>query len=199
MSEPAAPPPPRPRRRRILLILAALVGIPLLLALAALIALRSASVRQSILSRVADYLRSEYGLVMEAGDFGVRWGGFSVDRLRIGAPGAAPLLTASRVDADVDMRTLRSPVRVIRSLEIDDARIDLSAPIPKLPESQPNAPPGFEIRRLVLRRGVILGAPPQPPLSEYVRSWRVDEVEGGGSFVDGLWDLKIESSRVHVD
>lgn len=196
MSEPAKP-PRRSRRRRILLALAALALIPLLLALAILVALRSASVRQSILSRVAGYLRSEYGLVMTAEDFGVRWGGFSMEGLKVGAPGAAPLLTARRVDAAVDMRTLRSPVRVIRSLEIDDPLIDLSAPVPRIPES--GGPPGFEIQRLVIRRGKIVGAPLAAPASEYVRSWRVDEVEGGGSFVDGLWDLKIESSQVHVD
>jgi outer membrane protein assembly factor BamA len=200
MTEPTPTPPRRrSRRRRIFLILAALIGIPLLLVVAALVALRSAAVRQSILSRLAGYLKSEYGLSMEARDFGVRWGGFSIDHLKVGAPGAAPLLTASRVDASVDMRTLRSPVQVIRSLEIDDARIDLSAPVPKIPESQPGGPAGFEIRRLVLRRGVIVGAPPAPPLSDYLQSWKVDEVEGGGSFVDGVWDLKIESSRVRVE
>jgi outer membrane protein assembly factor BamA len=193
MTEPSTPPPRR--RRRLFVILAALVVLPLLLALAGLVALRSAAVRRSILTELTGYLQREYGLVLEAEDFDARWGGFSMDRLKVGAPGAAPLLTASRVDVAVDMRTLRSPVQVIRSLEIDDARLDLSAPVPKIPDT---GPPGFEIRRLVIKRGVIVGAPPEPPVSEYVRSWKVDEVEGGGSFVDGLWDLKIESSQVHV-
>jgi outer membrane protein assembly factor BamA len=197
MSEPTTTLPRRSRRRRILLILAALVGIPLLLALAALIALRSASVRRSILGELAGYLQREYGLVLEAEDFGVRWGGFSMDSLTVGAPGGTPLLTARHVDVAVDMRTLRNPVRVIRSLEIDDPSIDLSAPIPKIPES--TGPLGFEIRRLVIRRGRIAGAPPEPPVSDYLKSWRVDEIEGGGSLVDELWDLKIESSRVHVE
>lgn len=196
MTEPTTPPPRRSRRRRILLILAALVGVALILALAGLSALRSASVRRSILGELAGYLRREYGLVMEAEDFGVRWGGFSMEGLKVGAPGGAPLLTARHVDVAVDMRTLRSPVRVIQSLEIDDPLIDLSAPVPKIPDT---GPPGFEIRRLVIRRGRVVGAPLQPPASDYVRSWRVDEIEGGGSFVDGLWDLKVESSRVHVE
>lgn len=197
MTEPTPTPPRRrSRRRRVLLILAGLVGIPLLLVVAALVALRSVAVRRSILSEVAGKLKSDYGLLMEARDFGVRWGGFSIDHLEIGAPGAAPLLTASRVNAAVDMKTLRSPVQVIRSLEIDDAVLDLSAPIPRIPDT---GPAGFEIRRLVLRRGVILGAPPGPPLSEHLRSWRVDAVEGGGSYGDGLWDLTVESSRVRVE
>ncbi|HEX3128458.1 MAG TPA: translocation/assembly module TamB domain-containing protein [Thermoanaerobaculia bacterium] len=196
MSEPAMP-PSRSRRRRILLILAALFGVALILALAALSALRSASVRQSILGELAGYLRREYGLAMEAEDFGVRWGGFSMDGLKVGAPGGAPLLTARHVDVAVDMRTLRAPVRVIRSLEIDDPSIDLAAPIPKIPESP--GPLGFEIRRIVIRRGKIAGAPPEAPVSKYLKSWRVDEIEGGGSLVDELWDLKIESSRVHVE
>ena len=103
--------------------------------------------------------------------------------MKVGAPEAEPVFTASRVDVSMDMGTLRGPVRVIRNLAIDDPVIDLSAPIPKLPESDPEAPPGFSITRLVFRRGSVLGPPPEPPLSDWIRSWRIAEIEGGGS----LW------------
>src|SRR5688572_10493305 len=185
MTEPVAPTRTRRQRlRRIALILAlVLVLLPVLAFLAGIVALRSSAARRAVLDRVSVWLKSEYGLLLKAEDFDVRWGGFSLEGVEIGAPDAPPVLTASRVDAAVDMGTLRSPVRVIRNLEIDDPRLDLSAPIPKLPESDPQAPPGFEIQRFVLRRGSILGAPPEPPVSDWLRSWRIDEVEGGGSFV----------------
>lgn len=201
MTEPA--PPPRTRRkrlRRIALILAVVfVLVPLLVFLSVVLALRSSAARRAVLDRVSSWLRTEYGLLLRAEDFDVRWGGFSLDGVQIGAPDAPPILTASRIEAAVDMGTLRSPVRVIRNLEIDDPRIDLSAPIPKLPESDPQVPPGFEIQRFVLHRGSVLGAPPEPAVSEWLKSWRIDEVEGGGSFLNATWDVSVESAKALVE
>ncbi|HWM91307.1 MAG TPA: translocation/assembly module TamB domain-containing protein [Thermoanaerobaculia bacterium] len=192
-----SPPPVRRKRlRRILLILAVVLAlIPLL----AFLALRSAGIRHAVLDRIASWLRTEYGLVLQAEDFDLRWDGFALDGVTIGALDAKPVFTAERVDVSMNMRTLRGPVRVIRKLEIDDPVLDLSAPIPKLPESDPEEPPGFRIDRLVLRRGSVVGPPPEPPLSDHVRSWRIDRIEGGGSFVDGTWEVSIESSRAHVE
>src|SRR5689334_12588222 len=152
----AEPSPRRKRLRRLLLILAAAL---VLLPIGLYVALRTPGFRQSVLRQIASWLKSEYGLVLEAADFDLRWDGFSLDRVKVGAPGAKPVLTASRVDVSMDLRTLREPVRVIRNLEIDDPVLDLSAPIPKLPESDPQAPPGFRITRVVFRRGTVLGAP----------------------------------------
>lgn len=185
-----------PRRKRFLRISLILFAVLGLLLLSAWLALRSPGFRQSVLRQTASWLKAEYGLVLKARDFDARWDGFTLDGVEVGSP---PVFRASRVDVSLDMRTLRGPVRVIRKLEIDDAVVDLSAPIPKLPESDPEAPPGLEIRRLVLRRGTILGPAPEPPLSDWVRSWRIDEVEGGGSFVDGRWDVSVESSRARVE
>ena len=192
----AEPSPRRKRLRRIFLILAVLLA---LVPVALFLALRSAGFRQSVLRQIAGWLRTEYGLVLKADDFDARWDGFALDGVEVGAPNAPPVFRASRVDVSMDMRTLRGPVRVIRNLAIEDAVIDLSAPIPKLPESDPGAPPGFSITRVVLRRGSVLGFPPEPPLSDWVRSWRIGEIEGGGSFVDGQWDVSIESSKAHVE
>ncbi|HEX6861704.1 MAG TPA: hypothetical protein VF414_02755, partial [Thermoanaerobaculia bacterium] len=195
MAEPS-PPPRRRRFRRIPLILAAVLA---LLLVSAYLALRSSGFRQSVLRQVAAWLKAEYGLVLAAEDFEVRWDGFALDQVKVGAPDSKPVFTAERVDVSMDMRTLRGPVRVIRNLEIEAPVLDLSAPIPKLPESDPQAPPGFQITRLVFGRGSVLGPPPGPPLSDWVRSWRIDEIEGGGSFVDGEWDVSIESSRARVE
>ena len=190
---------PSPFRKRFLRISLILLAALALLFVSAYLALRSPGFRQSVLRQIASWLRTEYGLALKAADFDARWDGFSLDGVEVGAPDAKPVFRASRVDVSLDMRTLRGPVRVIRKLEIDDAVVDLSAPIPKLPESDPEAPPGFEIGRLVLRRGLVLGPPPEPPLSDWVRSWRIEEIEGGGSFVDGRWDVSVESSRAHVE
>ncbi|MEA2563854.1 MAG: outer membrane protein insertion porin family [Acidobacteriota bacterium] len=190
------PSPRRKRLRRIFVLLAVLLA---LLPLALFVALRSSGFRQSVLRQIAGWLRTEYGLVLKADDFDARWDGFALDGVEVGAPDARSVFRASRVDVSMDMRTLRGPVRVIRNLAIDDAVLDLSAPIPKLPESDPKAPPGFSITRLVFRRGLVLGPSPEPPLSDWVRSWRIGEIEGGGSYVDGRWDVSIESSKAHVE
>jgi len=193
MAEPSSR---RKRLRRIFLVLAVLLA---LVPVAVFVALRSPGFRQSVLRQIAGWLRTEYGLVLRARDFDVRWDGFALDGVEVGAPEAKPVFRASRVDVSMDMGTLRGPVRVIRNLEIDDPVLDLSAPIPKLPESDPQAPPGFSITRVVFRRGSVLGPPPGPPLSDWVRSWRLDEVEGGGSYVAGTWDVSVESSRARVE
>ncbi|MFL6198061.1 MAG: translocation/assembly module TamB domain-containing protein [Thermoanaerobaculia bacterium] len=192
----AEPSPRRKRLRRIFVVLAVLLA---LVPVAVFVALRSSGFRQSVLRQIAGWLRTEYGLVLKARDFDVRWDGFALDGVEVGAPEAKPVFRASRVDVSMDMGTLRGPVRVIRNLEIDDPVLDLSAPIPKLPESDPQAPPGFSITRMVFRRGSVLGPPPEPPLSDWVRSWRLDEVEGGGSYVAGTWEVSIESSRARVE
>src|SRR5687767_4858497 len=179
----AEPTPRRKRLRRIFVFLVLLALLPVALFLA----LRSAGFRQSVLRQIAGWLRTEYGLVLKADDFDARWDGFALDDVEVGAPDVPPVFRASRVDVSMDMRTLRGPVRVIRNLAIDDPILDLSAPIPKFPESDPQAPPGFSITRLVFGRGSVLGPPPEPPLSDWVRSWRIGEIEGGGSFVDGRW------------
>src|SRR4029079_17942185 len=92
----------------------------------------------------------------------VGWKSVRLHGVRAGAPGAPPLLTAERVDASFDwdallhQRSLR-----LRSLAVVAPRVDLNAPFPKIPESPP-AEPGakpFEIDRLTLTRGTVLGAP----------------------------------------
>lgn len=204
MSEPTpAEPPAKPRRKRIrraaLIVAVLAVVLPVLVIVGVIVALRSASLRQSTLGQLSAWLDREYGLDLKVRDFDAGWGGKLILRgVEMGAKGAPPVLTARRVKVEMDLWTLRGPVRVIRVLVLDDPRLDLAAPIPKLPESDPQAPPGFEIRRLVISKGSIVGPPPEPPLSEWVRSWRLDRIEGGGSFEGGLWDLNVESARARV-
>src|SRR6185295_14154798 len=164
MSEPS--PPPRPRRKRLRRIawiaLLVLVVLPALIVLGVLAALRAARVRQAILGRISAILASDYGLAITAKDFTPIWlrSGVELHEVRLGAPGASPLATARRVRADVDLRSLRSRPLVVRTLEAEGVRVDLAAPLPKLPETpaEAGAGPPFEIQRILLRNGEVRGA-----------------------------------------
>jgi len=198
-SPPPAKPPRTRRRRLVLLLLSLVIGLPLLAGLATVAGLRSAAVRRALLARVSTYLDRELGLAFAAADFDFRLDGVELEGVRLGAPGAPPLLTAERLIALVDYGTLRSEVLVIRRLEVVAPRLDLAAPFPELPAAEPAAPPGFEIRRFVLRRGAIAGAPTAGAAAEWVRRWRVDGIEGGGSFAGGLWALRLDAARGQVE
>ncbi|HSF42532.1 MAG TPA: hypothetical protein VLT87_22195, partial [Thermoanaerobaculia bacterium] len=179
MSIPApTPPAPRRRRRRILLLAAlALVVLPILLILGVVLSLRSASIRQAILTRLAGFLSREYGLALAVEDFSPLWvrSGVELRGVRIGAPGAAPLATAERAVVVVDPWSLRRQPLVIRSLVVEGARVDLAAPFPKVPE-RPEAPggPGLEILKIEVRRGAVIGAPLEKPAAEWVSAWSVE-------------------------
>ncbi|HYG61935.1 MAG TPA: hypothetical protein VEL74_05105, partial [Thermoanaerobaculia bacterium] len=193
---------PRPsrRRRKLLLLALALVALPLLVLIAALGSLRVDSVRQAVLGRLSSYLAEEFKLAFSARDFDVGWGGrFEITGVRVGAPGAPPLVTAERVRGAVDLWTLRSPVLGLRYVEVESPRLDLAAPIPEVPSDEPSGPPGFEIRRLSVRDGAIVGAPTEGALAEWVTAWRADGLGASGSFRDGVWDVNVEQGRATVE
>ena len=194
--------PRRRWRRRFLLLAFVLVGLPVLLLMAALGSLRVESVRQAVLGRLSSYLAREYHLAVTVRDFQVEWGGrFELTDVQIGAPGAPPLVTTERVRGAVDLWTLRSPTLGIRYLEIQRPRVDLAAPIPEVPasEQQAAAPPGFEIRRLTVRDGAIAGPPVEKDLRQWLTAWRADGVEARGSFRGGVWDVNVEKGRATVE
>src|SRR6185312_14779846 len=153
---------PRPRGRRRLRRIAwtsfvVLVVLPVLLGVGVVVALRGASVRRAVLDRLSTILREDYGLAATAEDFSPLWrrSGLVLRKVRLGVPGAAPLATADRVEAVVDLGSLRSRPLVIRSLTAEGVRVDLAAPLPKLPRSTSPAEPGppVEILAIATRRG----------------------------------------------
>ena len=204
MSVPAATPPPplRPSwRRHVRRIILALVALSILLLLAVLggiASLRSTAVRQAILARVADYAARELGLPLTAEDFRfLGWSGIEVQGLRLGVPGAPPLLTAERAVARVDLFSLREETAVIRSLEVFSPRVDLSAPVPEIPESE--GPPGFEVQRINLHQATVIGAPLEGAAAEWVRSWQIAGIEARGSFRNGPWNLTVDTADARID
>jgi outer membrane protein assembly factor BamA len=199
---PASVPPPRPARRRgrriALFVALAIVLLPLLALLAGWSGLRSAAVRREILHRIAASVEQSFGLSLAVEDFSlVGWSGIELTGVRLGAPGKAPLVTAERVRAAVDLFSLRRETAVVRSLEVFSPVIDLSAPIPQLPESE--GPPGFEIRRIALHNGTVLGAPLAPPATDWLTRWRIEGIEARGAFRNGPWDLAVEESTARVE
>jgi hypothetical protein len=199
---PALLPAPRPARRRgrriALLLILALVLVPLLALLAGWASLRSAAVRREILARVATAVEKSLGLSLAVEDFSlVGWSGIELTGVRLGAPEKAPLVTAERVRAAVDLFSLRRETAVVRSLEMFSPVIDLSAPFPQIPESE--GPPGFEIRRIALHGGTVIGAPLEPPATDWLTRWRIDGIEAHGAFRNGPWELEVEESSARVE
>lgn len=199
---PGDAPPPRPARRRgrriALLLLLAVVLLPLLALLAGWSGLRSAAIRREILERVAASVEKSFGLSLAAEDFALTgWSGIELTGVRLGAPGKAPLVTAGRVRAAVDLFSLRRETAVVRSLDVFAPVIDLSAPFPQLPESE--GPPGFEIRRIALHGGTVIGAPLEPPVTDWLTRWRIDGIEARGAFRNGPWELSLEEASARVE
>lgn len=195
---PASRPVPRRGRRIALFLILGVVLLPLLALLAGWSGLRSAAVRREILARVATALEKSFNLALQVDDFSlVGWTGIELTGVRVGAPGKAPLVTAERVRASVDLSSLRRETAIVRSLEVFSPVIDLSAPFPQLPESE--GPPGFEIRRIALHGGTVIGAPLEPPATEWLTRWRIDGIEARGAFHDGPWELEAEKANARVD
>lgn len=204
MPEPT--PPTRPRRRRLRRILwialLVLVVLPVLIVLGTVLSLRAAGVRQAILARISSVAK-ESGLEVKAEDFSPLWrrSGIELRNVRVGAPGAAPLAIAQRVRAEIDLGSLRERPLVVRSLEVEGARVDLNAPFPKIPESPQDAGAGppVEIQRIVLRGGQVQGAPLAKPAADWVRGWNAREIDAKGSYRGGRLDLEVERGTATLD
>jgi outer membrane protein assembly factor BamA len=202
------PNPARPRGRRRLRRIAwtsffVLVVLPVLLVVGVVAALRGAAVRRAVLGRLSTVLREDYGLAATAEDFSPLWrrSGVVLRKVRLGAPGAAPLATAERVEVVVDLGSLRSCPLVVRSLTADGLRVDLAAPLPKIPESKPpaEAGPAVEVQAIAIRRGEVRGAPLGQPAANWLRSWSAREIEARGSYRGGRLDLDLTQAVAILD
>ncbi len=191
---------PRILRRAVLL----LVALPLLVALGTSLALRSRGVRQAVLARVATMLASGYGLAFSATDFTLQWraGAVELRNVRLGAPGGPPLATVGRLRAVVDLGSLRSRPLVVRALAVDRLRVDLAAPLPRLPASPPSPPgarPAIEIRRFDLTRGEVAGAPLPGSAATWLRSWVGQGIDARGSYRGGVARMEVERAALSLD
>lgn len=209
--EPPAPPPTSPapgpvrRRRRLRWVVrgvAVLLALILLLTAAAVLSLRSVSVRRAILDRVAAYLEQEMGIVLRAEDVSLGLGGdIELTGVRVGAPGAPPFATAERVRVVPDLRSLRREVIVLRSVEVDGPRLDLNAPVPALkeqPEEPGAAPRRIDVLAFRLDRGEVLVAPPTPEMARWLDGWGARGIAARGSFRGERLDVEAEAAEIEV-
>ncbi len=202
----APDPAPQPRRRRLRRILwtalVVLVVLPALIAVGVMLALRSSGVRKAVLAKVSSLLAEEYGLAFTAEDFSPLWrrSGIELRHVRAGAPGAAPLATAERVEAVIDLGSLSDRPLIVRSLVADGLRIDLTAPLPKIPESKPAAGgPPVEVQKITIRNGEVRGAPLVKPAADWVRSWNVQGIAARGAYRNDRLDLEVEEAEAVLD
>jgi translocation and assembly module TamA len=176
--------------------------LPALLFLAIVLGLRTERVRQAVVTRVAAFLLEEYGLALAVEDFTPLWlrSGIALEGLRIGAPGARPIAVAERVEVVADLRSLRRMPIVLRSVVAEGVRVDLTAPFPRLPE-RPEEPQrsGLDILDFRIRRGSLLGPPPEKPLSDWVTAWTAEPIEAAGSFRGGVWDVTVERGDLRLE
>src|SRR3954469_3637690 len=203
-SSPGLRPRGRRRLRRVAWTsLVVLVVLPVLIVVGVVAALRGAAVRRAVLDRLSTVLRQDYGLAVAAEDFSPLWrrNGVVLRKVRLGAPGAVPLATADRVEAVVDLGSLRSRPLVIKSLTADGLRVDLAAPLPKMPPSPPSAEPGppVEILAIAIRRGEVRGAPLAKPAADWLRSWNAREIEARGGYRGGRMDLEVTQAAAILD
>lgn len=208
MSEPPSTSPPRGtpdppavqhRGRRVgFFLLLAVLLLPVLLLIVGWAGLRSGAVRRAVLARVATAVEQGFGVDLVVEDFSlIGWTGVELRGVRLGKPGAAPLVRSERVRARVNLFSLRRETAVVRSLEVFSPVIDLSAPFPEIPESE--GPPGVEIRKIALHDGRVIGAPVEPPATEWISRWRIDGIEATGTFDNGPWDLTVKEGVAHVE
>jgi outer membrane protein assembly factor BamA len=208
MSEPPSTSPPREtpaaspvrhRGRRIgFFLLLAVLLLPVLLLIAGWASLRSGAVRRAVIARIATAVEQGFRVDLVVEDFSlIGWTGVELRGVRLGKPGAAPLVRAERVRASIDLFSLRRETAVVRSLEVFSPVIDLSAPFPEIPESE--GPPGVEIQKISLHGGRVIGAPLEPPATEWITRWRIDGIEAAGTFDNGPWELTVKKAMAHVE
>jgi len=181
----------RGRRGRALALAAgALVALPLALLAAAWLALGSAGVRRSLLARAEAAIRGAAGVSVTARDFRLapRRGTLDLDDVAVAVPGLAPFLTAERVHVEVDLGSLRSPVLVVRALEVVRPRLDLAAALPRLPEGA--AGEGEPARRVDVlaarvRGGEVVHGIVPSGATRWLSAWSAAGIDADGAWVDG--------------
>jgi outer membrane protein assembly factor BamA len=176
--------------RRLALAAAVLALLPLLAAGAALLALRSAGARRALLVRVERVLREATGVSATAADFraDLRHGVLDLERIAAAVPGRPPFLTADRLRVEVDLASLRSPVIVVRAVEVERPRLDLAAALPQAPaDDGAAAAPARRVDVLAARvRGgeVVHGIVPAQA-TPWLTAWSLAAIDADGAYVDG--------------
>ena len=205
-STPGSRAPGRRGRRRLAVASATALVVAVLVVFVPLLALRSAGVRRAILSRAGGALGSSTGTEVTARDFALHLGERRIvlDDLAVAAAGAErPFLVVERIAAVLDARTLlRRPVRLVE-LDLDGARLDLSAPLPVFEPAEtpvrPAAPLPVEILRITLDGGTIVGtAAAAEGAAARLGVWGIEELGATASLTDQRLDVAIDRGTLRL-
>ncbi len=176
--------------------------LPLLVVAVALLSLRSAGVRRAVLARAEPAIRAATGVSVSARDFraDLRRGVLDLDEVAAAVPGLPPFLTATRVHLELDIASLRSPLIVVRNLEIERPRLDLAAALPQT-ATAPTAAPARRVDVLAARvRGgeVVHGIVPARA-TVWVTAWSLAAIDVDGSYVGEIATAKVTVGRIAVE
>jgi outer membrane protein assembly factor BamA len=178
-------------------LLAALL-LAVLLPVAVVLGLKSPSVRQRILARVAAVVEDRTGVRLHARDFsvGLATGTLEIFDLELAAGGdAAPFLVVPRARGVVRWRTLLGDAPVIESLVVENPRLDLGAPLPDVGDRSSDTPdessfPALVISEFWLADGTVTGPTAPDSVDVWLDSWRIEDVGIGGELDAGRFEVE---------
>ncbi|MCP4660431.1 MAG: BamA/TamA family outer membrane protein [bacterium] len=192
----------RKRFRRLVVLLAILLALPLLVAGALLVALRSEPARRATLDRAGTTLEEATGIRATATDFSLNTaaGILEAYELTLARGDHAPFLRAERVRLEFDWGALFDDPLVLRSLLVEQPVLDLSKPLPELDGGDDDVPErGFEIGRLQLTGGRLRGMRPATDGTEpWLREWSVGGIDLHGSLRDGHAEVELGNASLRL-
>jgi outer membrane translocation and assembly module TamA len=178
------------RRRWPAVVLLALAGLAALAAIAGWAALGTRVGRRAVLDRLAPRIERTTGLALAVDDFTVSplRGVLVLRGIRLGVPGAPPLLTAERITIDADPRRLADTPLVLRRVAVTRPRLDFAAPFPGLPARRPTSEvtPAIEVSSFAVQGGAVDGGPIPEAVAPWLAGWRADGIEVTGSYRGGV-------------
>ena len=194
---------PKPAWRRWLVRLISLVTLLLLVAfLAGWFFLRNDSGRQWTLNRASAAVESSSGWRVEAHDFSLslRPGRLVLQGVKVGAPGADPLVTVDRAEAEFAWRALRRSALRQEPLVLDSVRVrglvvDSTAPAPRREsQNQGNGEVPLTIRALEVEDAEVLGGPTEG----WLETWSIRDLVMAGSIEDGGFDASLQQGILRL-
>jgi len=194
----AAPKRPRRKRRRgVRRLVIGLLLLLILLPLAGLLALRSSTVRRTVLERSAAAIAARTGLSISTEDFALHptTGAIELSGIQLCATeGAPPFLTVNRLEADLRWRTLVAERVSFRAVRIDGIRFDPAAPLPATRRTgrarKEFTPPPLDVQRLEVVAGAVAPTEVPPEFTVWLDGWHADDIRLHGSYLDGRLDVE---------
>ncbi len=175
------------------------VLLALLVLLAGWLALRTESVRRSLLTRLSVAVEEATGLTVDANSLDL-WpsaGTVELRGVRLTNSSGETVATADRLSATVRLTALATGSLVFESLALDAPHVDLSRwPESDEPTAEPGPPPSLDVHAIVVAGGSLAAVGLEGAAGGTVAPVDFD-LEG--SLVDGVLSIEIEGGALRVD